>query len=489
VITLRLSRVFDAWTRDWLEPLLATPPKPVSVVYSLNDTGKSSYARWLVETQPLKRDRTRFLLWDAACAPRKASAAYVWAEWREACVGSETERPVLLIDHWDDALAVGDQPERAGLSAALSELIVSTAPQGTAPPGVGPLPPAIRVVLLTRVPGRRVLLPLARRAAGNSARRLSGDIDRLTWPSRMPLIPPALLADAVVDLGLLARADAQRLVEDTGGWLGLTAAGLELAAAAEPRPRWDDALLQRLSSRFVPEVLEKALQYLRLIFRDAHAAGDVPDAVVWGRLLTSLERPTDAFEEYGLPLDPRGGALAACLRGAYKRSYIAVDWENVRLRYKKSGIDLRDPEQATVRDGLAEMLARLASAQSVSPGDVVLFGRTEKLVRSTLAVRPEWRIVLPPVSAPGEADDKTLIFHLGRHLNGTPGNRVIVVSGDYGYFDCVQSDDADCLTLWAPWAVSWALRDRPPAGWKVRHLLLERWPDLKLPYPRRQGKN
>lgn len=376
----------------WLLGAVGRVTIPRIAVVGAVKSGKSTYFAGLPTRQPhLPVEGITYLYWDLVDTPDAAKAER-FRERLFRLFGAELDgrrpihalkdvlqrdfaevRPVLVLDHWDDAREYSDTFVSIEALQELTDFVGNQDP--SQPRGTG----VLGLIVVTRFPNVDLLVHYAHRRRSPGLVRISGEIERLFQVSTIPMLDWKSAIAFLESKGCDGET-AARIAADCGGWIGL----LELAVIAtkEEAGKWSHLTGDRVRER-LPKLLGKTLLPEIREFR-----GLSSDAAAWRSVATDLAGGGTDPERFGLPraLSSAQGTsvqLAPILRTYELRSTAADAGDrSVRARPRFGA----EPAEAIVAAGGSEFASGRLRALLVGTTEASAVDRREWLGATRIAL-------------------------------------------------------------------------------------------------------
>ncbi|MGY1650906.1 hypothetical protein [Geodermatophilus sp. SYSU D01119] len=491
----------------WWRRVLCQQDFVKAVVLGARKTGKTTFFRALAE-QPATTDPVphKVVYWPVRRVARRQTTTEVRAAlWRLLGVDATQEQEVaddpgflyeymlneamqaagapitLVVDDWDGALDAGGSAVPDACYEVLDELCRYVALTQRSVRGEGP---RFGLVLLTSLPEAEDLKVFAREVQRPAFERLSGLVCRNFDPEVFPHLTDGDARGLLRDRGLTDE-DADRVLVDCGGWLGL----LELAAeAAEAEGGWTPEARRRVSEETLPSLLRTSL-YPVLARRAATGSSRQSGADYLARRLGA-----EQGDRFGFPHGVDGSRFPAVIAGHRLRRYLVVDTENLIMAYERDMTArpavyghqrLRTWLPAALRPVIEELAAG-DPRTGIPTAEVVLVGRSrERIAEGFGADAPGRRLYVDAgsqrPSRKDGTDDLLLSSWIAQREVEAPHTEFLLLSGDQDAPVALRSLVRN-LVICTPWRAAGVLTDNDlPEGWSLRQRCLyglpepERW--------------
>ena len=490
---------------SWWRGVLCREEYVKAVVLGARKTGKTTFFRALAEL-PAASDPVlhKVVYWPVRRLARRQTAAEVRAAlWRVLGVDPELEQAVedpedlwedmltaamtgagapivLVVDDWDGTLETGGAAVPEACYEVLDELCRYVALTQRSSRDGGP---RFGLVLLTSLPDAQDLQLFARHIQRPAFERLSGVVCRLFSGEPFPHLTTEDALALLADRGLTDE-DADRVLADCGGWLGL----LELAAeAATAEGGWTPEARRRVAEETLPSLLRTSL-YPVLARRAGAGGGRQSGADYLASRLAS-----DGSDRFGFPRGVDGARFPGIVQDHRLRRYLVVDTENLIMAYERDLVArpavygnerLSTWLPAALRPVIEELAA--GDPQDGTPtAEVVLVGRNrERIAQGLGADLPGLRLFVDAgervASRKDGTDDLLLSSWIAQREAEAPSTEFLLLSGDQDAPVALRSL-VRRLTICTPWEAARVLVENDlPEGWALRERCL-----YGLPVPRR----
>lgn len=440
--------------------------------------GRGRYAH-LVVVGPRKSGKSAFferraaagevVLWDVRRVARARSMAEVWAD-LFALLGIEAvgdrpiedledhldtlERgPVLVVDHWDEAVArsaqvpdhcyeVLDQLSRFCLGQAMAR-----------PPGEA----CLGIVLLTSLPAPADLEFFTRTAQRPTFERLSKLITRLFVTEPFPALDRTDAVQVLAGDGVPPAA-AGEVADACGGWLWLLR---EAAAAVRAHGDWSPAAVEHVRDRRLPALLDESV--LKWLAVRPDVLGDPRNHLA--QHLAAGRSPADVGVPHAFGDPERAAPL---IRQYLTRTFLVVDTENVSAPFLRHAVVEPDAyADGDLQGWFSEWLRRLRGHYDITAEDVWLVGRSPARIDNIVGPQtPGKRVALSkPLKdkARGRdgSDDSLLTASVTQQAARNPLASFVIAAEDADSPLVLELVGIlDQVIVCAPWRVSKSLRER-----------------------------
>jgi hypothetical protein len=417
--------------------------------------------------------RGEVVLWDVRRVARARSRQAVWADLFSALgIGSVGERPVedladhldgldrgpvLVVDHWDEAVDGRRTQVPDHCYEVLDELSRFCLGQAmTRQPGEA----CLGMVLLTSLPAPSDVEYFTRAVQRPTFERLSKLITRLFVTEPFPSLDKDDAVRVVVAEGVPA-ASAGEVADACGGWMWLLC---EAAAAAKAHGGWTAAAAEHVRAKRLPALLAEGV--VKWLAVRPEVLGEPLDYLA--RELAAGRPPV----ELGVPSAFDDAArVAPLIRHLLTRTFLVVDTENVRIPFQRHA----EVEPGGYAGGVDPFLQRWVSAwlsalrdrHGIDPDDVWLIGRSPERIDSTVGpATPGRRIGLSkPLRDKAKrgdgSDDNVLTAKITQEAARNPMSSFVLATGDADApFVLDLLGLLDQVVVCAPWRASDKLRQR-----------------------------
>ncbi|WP_018686914.1 ATP-binding protein [Actinokineospora enzanensis] len=345
------------------------------VVVGPRKSGKSAFFERLAE-------RGDVILWDVRRVARAQSTRAVWADLFAALgIDAAGERPiedledhldtlargpVLVVDHWDEAVDGRERQVPDHCYEVLDELSRFCLGQAmTRPAGEA----CLGIALLTSLPAPSDLEFFTRAVHRTTFERLSKLITRLFVTEPFPALDKEDGERLLVAEGVPA-ASAGEVADACGGWLWLL---LEAADAVRDHGAWTAGAVEQVRDRRLPALLDASV--VKWLVERPQVVGPPMDYLAQelaaGRLPAELGVP-HAFD------DPR--RAAPLIRQLLTKTFLVVDTENIWAPFHRHAEvepeRYPDGVEKSVGAWVGEWVRRLCKYHDVAVEDVWLIGRS-----------------------------------------------------------------------------------------------------------------
>lgn len=439
------------------------------VVVGPRNSGKSSFfdqlagdggvVRWDVRRSAIARARTTDEVWADLFAVLGISAPVGPhpIDDLEDHLDTLERGPILVIDHWDEAVdgrhsqvpdccyEVLDELSRFCLEQAMNR------PSGQA---------CLGLALLTRLPAPSDLEYFTRDVQRPTFDRLSKLITRLFVTHPFPFLDQSdserLLAAEGVPPALTAA-----VARACGGWVWLLR---EAAAAVREHGGWSGTAIEYVRDRRLPALLDESV--LKWLAERPEVRGAPLDYLA--RELAAGRPPA----EFGVPHvfgDP--ARPAPLIQQRLTRTFLVVDTENVRMPFQRlaevepdrypGGVD------AFLQVQVGTWLRRMSREHDVAPEDVWIVGRSQERINATvdseIASKARHFYLSKPLADKAKrgdsSDDNLLTAQITKRAARNPMARFVLASGDADapfVLDLIGL--LDQVIVYTPWQGSTKLR-------------------------------
>ncbi|WP_439382101.1 hypothetical protein [Amycolatopsis lexingtonensis] len=425
--------------------------------------------------------RGNVVLWDVRRLARARSTGEVWADlFSTLGAGPVGERPiedladhldtlergpVLVVDHWDEAVDGRGHEVPDHCYEVLDELSRFCLGQAmTRQPGEA----CLGIALLTSLPAPSDVEHFSRAVRRPTFERLSTMITRLFVTEPFPALDKADAECVLAARGVPAELTSA-VADACGGWLWLLC---EAADAVRAHGGWTEEAIEHVRAERLPVLLDEAI--VKWLAARPGVRGAPLDHLA--RQLSAGRPPA----EFGVPHafgDLR--QAAPLIRQLLSRTFIVVDIENVRVPHQRHA-DV-DPEaypdgvEKYLQQWIGEWLRVLRARHNVGPGDVWFVGRSPALIDAVVGAQtPGQRLALPePLRKKAKqgdnSDDTLLTAKVTQQAERNPFASFVLATGDADHSFVLDIIGLlDQIVVSAPWRASDELRKRLPDRTRLR---------------------